>query len=285
MRILHRRLVPARYLAVFAFAGAVAAIAPSGELRGREGLDVPYVPTPEAVVDKMLEVGEVDKDDFLIDLGSGDGRIPITAAKRFGTRGMGVDLDPVRIAEAKANAQAAHVTDKVEFIERDLFQTDISKATVLTMYLLSSVNRKLRPRILQELKPGTRVVSHSFDMDDWEPDQHEKVDYKSVYLWIVPAHAAGVWQISNKGSEASEFKLTLNQEFQELKGHAQIDGQEVPIQNGHMKGERIHFELAVDGGTPRPYEGIVSNGRIEGEEWQASRESEGPPLSQAAEQN
>ena len=151
-----------------------------------ESLDVPYVPTPQAVVDKMLDMAKVTGDDYLIDLGSGDGRIPIAAAKRFGTKGMGVEIDPVRVQEAKTNAVNARVADKVEFRKQDLFETDLSQATVLTMYLLPRVNLQLRPRILNKLKPGTRVVSHSFDMGDWKPDQKIIVDGRPIYLWIVP---------------------------------------------------------------------------------------------------
>jgi SAM-dependent methyltransferase len=149
-------------------------------------LDVPYVATPQAVVDKMLELANVTKDDYLIDLGCGDGRIPITAARQFGTRGMGVDIDPARIYEANVNAVNAHVRDKVEFKQKDLFQTDFSKATVLTMYLLPRINLELRPRILSQLKPGTRVISHSFDMGDWKPDKKIIVENHPIYLWIVP---------------------------------------------------------------------------------------------------
>lgn len=148
-------------------------------------LDVPYVPTPTAVVDAMLQVAKVGKDDVLYDLGSGDGRIPITAAKKFGTRGVGVDLDPNRIEEANANAQKAGVSDRVRFMQQDLFKTDLSNATVITLYLLPSVNLELRPRLLQ-LKPGTRIVSHAFDMGDWKPDQELEVNGKKVYYWVVP---------------------------------------------------------------------------------------------------
>ena len=150
------------------------------------GLDVTYVPTPQAVVDKMLEIANVTGDDYVIDLGCGDGRIPITAAKRFGTKAMGVDIDPIRVQQAKANAVNARVTDKVEFKEQDLFKTDFSKATVLTMYLLPRINMELRPRILSELKPGTRVVSHAFDMGDWKPDKMVEVEGRKIYLWMVP---------------------------------------------------------------------------------------------------
>jgi SAM-dependent methyltransferase len=149
-------------------------------------LDVPYVATPQVVVDKMLELANVTKDDYLIDLGCGDGRIPITAAKQFGTRGMGVDIDPARIYQADVNAVNARVRDKVEFKQQDLLQTDLSKATVLTMYLLPRINLELRPRILSQLKPGTRVVSHSFGMGDWKPDKKIIVEDHTIYLWIVP---------------------------------------------------------------------------------------------------
>ncbi len=147
---------------------------------------VPYVPTAQHVVDKMLEVAKVGRGDFLIDLGSGDGRIPITAARRFGTRGLGVDLNPQRVEEAQANAKKAGVTDKVSFRQQDLFETDISKASVVTLYLLPEINAKLRPR-LSELKPGTRVVSHDFDMGDWKPNRVVQAGHATIYLWIIPA--------------------------------------------------------------------------------------------------
>ncbi len=145
-----------------------------------------FVPTPEAVVAEMLKVAKVGKNDVLYDLGSGDGRIPITAAKKYGTRGVGVDIDPERIQEANANAKAAGVTDKVKFIQGNLFEIDLSKATVVTLYLLNSLNLKLRPKLLSELKPGTRIVSHSFDMGDWKPLKTLNVDRSKVYYWVVP---------------------------------------------------------------------------------------------------
>lgn len=149
-------------------------------------LDVPFVPTPQPVVDKMLELAKVGKGDFLIDLGSGDGRIPVTAAKKYGVRALGVDLNPQRIKEANERAKEAGVTDLVEFRQQDLFETDLSKADVLTMYLLPSVNLKLRPKIMKEMKPGSRIVSHAFDMGDWAPEQKVTVDGRTVYMWTVP---------------------------------------------------------------------------------------------------
>lgn len=149
--------------------------------------DVIYVPTPQPVVDAMLELAEVGPDDVLYDLGSGDGRIPVTAAREFGIRAVGIDINPVRIREANANAEEAGVTDKVTFIEGDLFEANISEATVVTLYLLQSLNVKLRPKLLSELRPGTRIVSHAFDMaNEWEPEETREVEGSTIYLWTVP---------------------------------------------------------------------------------------------------
>ena len=153
-------------------------------------LDVPYVPTHQSIVDEMLRMAEVKADDILYDLGSGDGRIPITAAQRYGTRGVGIDLNPERVKEANEKAQKAGVTDKVRFIEGDIFKEDFSEATVLTLYLLPQVNLKLRPTILQ-MKPGTRVVSHNYHMDDWEPEKTKEMktpdgETHYIYFWRVP---------------------------------------------------------------------------------------------------
>jgi len=148
--------------------------------------DVPYVPTTPEVVDAMLKLAKVTKNDVLYDLGCGDGRIVITAAKKYGATGTGVDIDPQRIKEANANAREAKVTDKVRFIQGDLFKTDFSKATVVTLYLLPSINLKLRPQLLSQLKPGTRIVSHAFDMDDWKPEQTVQVNGTTIYYWTVP---------------------------------------------------------------------------------------------------
>lgn len=178
-------LASAFALAICGFAAPQDAAAQDVPTQAMPKLDVHYVPTPQPVVDKMLEMAAVTKDDFVIDLGSGDGRIPITAAEKFGAKGMGVDLDPERIKEAKENAEKAKVTDKVEFRQEDLFKTDLSKATVITMYLLPSINEKLEPA-LRKLKPGTRIVSHSFDIGEWKPDRTEKVENKTIYFWVVP---------------------------------------------------------------------------------------------------
>lgn len=148
--------------------------------------DVHYVPTRQAVVDAMLKLAKVTKNDVVYDLGSGDGRIPITAAKTYGAKGKGIDIDPQRIKEANANAEKAGVTDKVEFEQANLFESDFSEATVVTLYLLNSLNMKLRPILLEQLKPGTRIVSHAFNMGDWEPEQTMQVDGATIHLWTVP---------------------------------------------------------------------------------------------------
>lgn len=156
--------------------------------------DVPYVPTPQKVVDEMLRLANVTKDDVVYDLGCGDGRLVITAVKTFGARrGFGVDIDPERIAESNANAKAAGVTDRVNFAVQDLFQTDLKDATVVTLYLLPEVNLRLRPKLLSELRPGTRVVSHSFDMGDWKPEKTLTVTPggQRLYFWTIPAKTTG----------------------------------------------------------------------------------------------
>lgn len=223
----------------------------------RPALDVPYVPTPPEVVDRMLEMVDVKPSDFVIDLGSGDGRIAIAAGKK-GARAFGVDIDPERIQEAQANAKKAGVQDKVSFNRQNLFETKISDATVLTMYLLTKVNLDLRPRILEELKPGTRVVSHAFNLGDWRPDNQAEVGFRQVFMWIVPAKAAGRWQVQN-GAET--FSLTLEQEYQYLKGSAQIGGKTVEVSEGRLHGTEIRLTLA-DG---RKLQGRVDGDRMESE--------------------
>jgi SAM-dependent methyltransferase len=149
--------------------------------------DVPYVPSPNAVVDGMLKLAGVKSTDKLYDLGCGDGRIVIAAAKTYGAHGVGIDIDPQRVAEARENARKAGVENLVSFEEKDLFDADIHEATVVTLYLLPNINRRLHPKLLKDLRPGTRVVSHSFDMDNWKPDKDELVDGRHIYLWTIPA--------------------------------------------------------------------------------------------------
>ncbi|HEX5513060.1 MAG TPA: class I SAM-dependent methyltransferase [Gammaproteobacteria bacterium] len=226
-------------------------------------LDVPYVPTREVVVQAMLDVGQVSSSDLLYDLGSGDGRIVVTAAKERGTRGVGVDLDPQRVREAKANAKQAGVEDKVTFIEGNLFETDFSKATVVTMYLLPAVNLQLRPRILSDLRPGTRIVSHSFDMGDWQPDQQAQISGSYVYLWIVPAPVAGTWQW--RTADGKDYRLELAQQFQQVSGKAWIDGRPAQLQAAELTGDQLRLTVqADDTAAPASFSARYIDGRLVG---------------------
>jgi precorrin-6B methylase 2 len=187
MHIIRTRMFPIIVLSLLA--GGLAAPLPAQQTQVKR--DVIYVPTRQAVVDGMLKAANVTSTDVLYDLGSGDGRIPITAARVYGARGVGIDIDPQRIAEANANAKAAGVTDKVRFLNQDLFSSDISEATVVTLYLLPTLNIKLLPKLNKELKPGTRVVSHQFEMKEadgyeYEPEQKLTIDGSSVYVWTIP---------------------------------------------------------------------------------------------------
>lgn len=255
MSCLARPTAALAVIAVFMAAPVVAQPNPVPPIPPR--LDVPYVPTPNEVVERMLDLAGVTAQDYVIDLGSGDGRTVIAAAKR-GARAFGVDIDPRRIAEANENAVAAGVTDKASFREQNLFDTRIGEASVLTMYLLSRVNLDLRPRILTEMKPGSRVVSHAFNMGEWKPDRSEMVSGRNVYFWLVPAPVEGRWRV-----EAGErsFDLELKQEFQQISGNASIDGKAVPIGDGALKGAEIAFTLAGADGS-LVYSGVVDGDRI-----------------------
>ncbi len=215
---------------------------------GGVNLDVPYVPTGQAVVNRMLNMAKTGPNDIHYDLGSGDGRIVVTAARDFKVKkGVGVDLDPVRIREANANAKSSGVTDRVTFFQTDLFKFDFSEATVLTLYLLPDVNLKLRPTILN-MKPGTRVVSHAFTMGDWKPDEQDNVDGESLYSWIVPAKVGGTyeWKVG-----ADTYRAELFQEFQMIAGTLTSPGGQSKLLNTAMKGVDLKFDASVPkGGAP-----------------------------------
>ena len=244
----------------------------------RPALDVHFVPTPQQVVDRMLALAKVTKDDFVIDLGSGDGRIVITAAQKFGARGMGVDLDPQRIKEANENRQKAGVSDKVEFRQANLFETDLSKATVLTMYLLPRLNIQLRPLLL-DLKPGTRLASHAFHMGEWKPDRHDRVDGRDAYHWIVPAKVAGRWQIDD-GNNKIEIELT--QSFQEIQGVARRGDSTILLRETSLNGAEIRFVTEFEAGQPRAFRGRVNGNKMEALPAQASETSAKPATAWSA---
>ncbi len=230
--------------------------------------DVPFVPTPYVVIEEMLRLANVTAQDFVMDLGSGDGRVLITAAKKFGARGIGVDLDEELVAESIEAAAAAGVTDRVKFLQQDLFKTDISQATVITMYLLPGVMMRLRPALLN-LKPGTRLVSHDFRLEDWNPDVTTQIR-KNSFLWIVPAKVAGKWDMkfTLPGSEHT-INLELRQKFQEVDGFARFDGRHAQVWESRLSGDRLSFVIVDDRDRDNEaslyFEGRVSGDVIEGQ--------------------
>src|SRR5690554_1052634 len=220
--------------------------------------DVPYVPTPNEVVEKMLDVAKVGPGDYVIDLGSGDGRIVVAAAKR-GAFGHGIDIDPQRIREAKANARQAGVEDRVVFVQDNIFETDFSQASVITMYLLNSVNLKLRPKLLETLKPGTRIVSHSFNMNEWKADDHAQVNHSNIYYWVIPADVAGTWDWQLDGKK---FTMNVNQEFQEVELELKSGNTALEVDESRISGNRISFAAQ----HPSNGDKYVFSGRINGNE-------------------
>jgi SAM-dependent methyltransferase len=232
-------------------------------------LDVPYAETRPEMVAAMLRMAQVRPGERVIDLGTGDGRILIAAARDFGAAGLGVDIDPVLVREAEANARAAGVADRTAFRAEDLFDTPIADADVLAMFLLPAVNLRLRPRILAEMRPGARIVSHAFDMGEWQPDGEVRAGGAHAYLWIVPAQVGGRWRLTGAGGAA---RLDLDQRFQFFTGTATLaDGTVAAISDGRLAGPEIAFRID-DGGGPRDYAGRVEGGAILGEGgWRAER--------------
>ena len=224
---------------------------------GQPGKDVMWIPTPQSLVNKMLDMAKVTRDDFVIDLGSGDGRTVITAAKR-GAKSLGIEYEPDMVELSKRNAAKEEVSDKATFVKADIFESDFSQATVITMFLLEDINLKLRPKIL-DLKPGTRIVSNTFHMGDWTPDEVARVDevcstafYCTAYFWIVPAKVEGTWKLP-------QGELTLKQKYQMLTGTLKNGNASVSIDNGKMNGDRISFTA---NGTQ--YTGKVTGNAIDG---------------------
>ena len=230
---------------------------PFEPVSGQPGKDVVWVPTPQALVDRMLDIAKVTASDIVYDLGSGDGRTVITAAKR-GARATGIEYNPDMVELSKQNAAKEGVTEKAVFMKADLFETDFSRATVITMFLLPDINVKLRPKILN-LKPGTRIVSNTFTMGEWKDDETATVDeaagcsyYCTAHLWIVPAKAGGTWQVA-------QGELTLKQEFQMVQGTLKSGGNNTAVTNGRLRGDVLSFSA---GGAN--YTGRVNGNTIEG---------------------
>ena len=234
-------------------------LAIAGSSRAAE-FAAPYVPTAQSVVDRMLEIAKVTPDDHVIDLGCGDGRIVISAAKKYGASGFGVDIDAKLVALANANARAAGVSDRARFYKRDLFATDLSKASVVTIYLLTRSVIKLQSRLF-DLKPGTRIVSHAGSMGEWRADQFQMFDVNDkvrpdaptktyIYLWVVPSRVAGQWRWSMPvGARTLDYELMVSQKYQNFSGTLRVNGKEVSISPGKLDGDRIalDFRAEVDG--------------------------------------
>ena len=222
---------------------------------GQAGKDVIWVPTPNELVDKMLKMAKVTPNDFVMDLGSGDGRTVIAAAKNFSARAMGVEYNPNMVALSIKNAEKDAVIDRVKFVNADLFDTDLSQASVITMYLLPSINLRLRDKILA-LKPGTRVVSHAFDMGEWKADETGNVEGRNAYLWIVPAKAAGTWKVDagNAG-----FEMALAQTFQQLEGSVNAAGKASKIEKASLNGDQVSFTA-----NGRAFAGKIAGDKMEG---------------------
>ena len=229
--------------------------------------DILFVPTPQDMVEAMLQMARVNKNDLVYDLGCGDGRFVITAAKKFGARGVGVDIDPKRIEESTENAQKEGVMDRVKFIEADLYETDIHEATVLTLYLLTDLNLKLRPKLLSELRPGSRVVSYWFDMGDWEPDRIG--GNQDFYYWVIPAKVAGTWQWSFGETETGQQnQLRLEQKYQKIEGHVRFEGKEAKLLEPKLEGDRVSFRVDSESqGQPLSmrFKGRISGNTITGD--------------------
>lgn len=222
----------------------------------RPSLDVPYIKTPDAVVAHMLDMAAVGAGDYLIDLGSGDGRISIAAALKHGTAGLGVDLDPDRTEEATAAALAAGVSKRIVFRTENLFDTDLSQASVISMYLFPEINLRLRPHLLR-LKPGTRIVSHAFHMDEWTPERHDIVEGRDIFLWTVPAPVQGLWRVKAPGHR--DFVLRVWQQFNRIQGTAiTIDDHSIPVEDMTISGADIRYTLNTLNGR------LTFSGKIDG---------------------
>jgi hypothetical protein len=269
---------PAFRLAVAAAAFAAASVAHAQLERFAApppvtpGKDVVWVPTPDAAVERMLAMAAVGPHDLVYDLGSGDGKIAIMAARRFGARAVGIEFSPDMVELSRENARKEGVADRVRFRNADLFQSDFREATVVTLYLLTTLNVKLRPQIL-EMRPGTRVVSHMFRMGEWEPDESARVGASDLYYWVVPARVAGTWSVSR--GLGPPLEIVLDQKFQRLSGSGRLAGEMLPLAGATLKGDAIRIEFRGPGGAREVLAGRVAGDRMIGEgdaeRWSAVR--------------
>lgn len=230
---------------------------------GQAGKDVIWVPTPDALVTKMLQAVKTTKDDLVFDLGSGDGKIPIAAAKEFGATAVGIEYNPDMADLARRNVKRAGVDGKVQIITGDIFKEDFTKATVVTMYLLPDLNLKLRPIILK-MKPGTRVTSHQFHMGDWEADERLNIEFRDAYVWYVPADVAGEWAIKEE-SGGFEGVVTLAQRFQRVGGTITIGGKTQPLLSPTLTGDKLAFSFVDSENNLRTVKTTVSGATMSGD--------------------
>jgi SAM-dependent methyltransferase len=233
---------------------------PPDPLPGQAGKDVIWLPTPEALVERMLSMAQVTPADVVYDLGSGDGRTVIAAAKR-GAEAVGVEFNPDLVALSESRARVQGVARKARFVQGDIFQVDFSRASVVTLYLLSTLNLRLRPTLLK-MRPGTRVVSHAFTMEDWPPDEVSRADYRSAYLWIVPAAVEGAWLVELQGGPSFEVELT--QRFQRIEGSVGLGGVEAGLREPLLRGDAIRFGFVNQLGVWRELSGNVAGDRMSG---------------------
>ena len=229
---------------------------------GQAGKDVVWVPTPDEVVQRMLRMAKFTPQDTVYDLGAGDGKIAIAAGK-LGATAVGIEYNPDMAKLAQCYVQAENVAGKTRIIQGDVFKEDFSKATVVTMYLLPELNLKLRPTIL-EMKPGTRVTSHQFTMGDWEADETAEVDYRTAYLWIVPAKVQGTWTLREQGPGNAQYIVNLSQQYQKIKGDVAAGSAKQPLVGATVRGEEIRFAFNDDKGVTRTLTGTVRGNELTG---------------------
>lgn len=250
-----------RFASILLALSCLAQGAPPAPELGQASKDSVWVPTPERMIRRMLQMADTTKDDVVVDLGAGDGRIPIYAAKHFGARGVAVELEENLVRVTREAARREGVAGRVRVIQQDLFEADLSVATVFALYISPGVMERLKPRFLA-LKPGTRIVSHQFDLGDWEPDERIEVEGRRGYLWVVPAAVEGTWDVSVPGED---FRLQLERRYQKLTGYGERAGRRSQVIGARLRGTEIRFNAFDRDGTSRTYVGRVEGDRLVGE--------------------